>query len=660
MAFSLGIRGRIFVGCGTLLAFLLLSAILAWNGIASIRASADRAGEAAEQASQASTLGLQATLLRTHALRFMVTENPGDRLEVERALAALRAELARFAPLANDSGFQDTLRRYEAALQKILSGSAARQGALATLQRDGAEARNILYTLLRDMAGRGAPQLVPALRVQDSVDFLLTFQARHFATRQPGDADIVATEARRLEQRMADLLPLLAGLPEARHAEELAKRAKSLRETVLASVEASLRFTAGLAEATPLAGELVRRVAAASETARSEGDASLGQVRDNAATVGSGVAAIALAAFLAGLGIAVLIALSITRPLGRLQRTLGRIAQGDLGMPVGDTQRRDEIGDIARAVEICRGGLEEAAGLRAAEEQRKAEAELARQAMLRQVADGFEKDVGGTVAAVAQAASSMESTARDLSSTARQASEKAATASRASHDASGNVATLASATEQLSASIAEISRRIAETAAVSQQAAERAQRADATVTILSGAAERIGDVVSLIQNIAGQTNLLALNATIEAARAGDAGKGFAVVASEVKNLASQTAKATEEIAEQIGRIQSSTGETVAVLRAISQSITEVSHLSSAVAAAVEEQGAATREIASSVAAAAQGTNEVSANVTGLSQVSGVVGEAAGSVLSGASGLALQSQQLRQQIGQFLQKVRTAE
>ena len=263
----------------------------------------------------------------------------------------------------------------------------------------------------------------------------------------------------------------------------------------------------------------------------------------------------------------------------------------------------------------------------------------------------------GLVGAVAASASQMQSSAATMSSVAQQSSVQAASVAAGAEQATANVQTVASAAEELSASISEISRQVAEAATISRQAADETRRTDEMVVTLAGSADRIGEVVKLINDIASQTNLLALNATIEAARAGEAGKGFAVVAGEVKHLATQTAKATEEIVGQISSIQEETRHAVTAIRQIATVIDKVRAISSTIASAVEEQGAATQEIARNVQQAAAGTQEVSTNVELVQEAATTTGAASQQVLASAGGLADLAERLRGEVGTFLHTVR---
>jgi methyl-accepting chemotaxis protein len=278
---------------------------------------------------------------------------------------------------------------------------------------------------------------------------------------------------------------------------------------------------------------------------------------------------------------------------------------------------------------------------------------------MNRIASEFEKSVGGIVAGAASAATEMQRSAQSLAAIAEETTRQSTTVAAAAEQTTANVQTVAAAAEELSTSGQEISRQIVHSASIAQSAVAQADRTNAMVEGLLEATQKIGEVMGLIQNIAAQTNLLALNATIEAARAGEAGKGFAVVASEVKALSTQTAKATEEIADQIQTIRDATGATAGAIREIGATIGQIDEIATTIAAAVEEQGGSTKEIARSVQQAAQGTQGVMQNIAGVTQASGQVGTAAELVLGSASELAKQSERLKQEVESFLATVRAA-
>jgi len=282
-----------------------------------------------------------------------------------------------------------------------------------------------------------------------------------------------------------------------------------------------------------------------------------------------------------------------------------------------------------------------------------------RRETLAKLADSFSATVGNIVDTVSSASTELEAAAGTLTKTAEQTQQLSATVAAASEEASANVQSVASATEEMTSSVNEISRQVQESAKIANEAVQQAQETDARINALSQAAGRIGDVVKLITAIAEQTNLLALNATIEAARAGEAGRGFAVVASEVKNLASQTAKATEEIGAQIAGMQSATQNSVAAIKEIGATIGRISSIASTIAAAVEEQGAATQEIARNVGEAAKGTAQVASNITDVNQGAGETGSASSQVLSSAQSLSGESNRLKLEVDKFLSTVRAA-
>jgi len=348
---------------------------------------------------------------------------------------------------------------------------------------------------------------------------------------------------------------------------------------------------------------------------------------------------------------------SITRPIGGMTDSMGVLADGNLDAEIPSQDRTDEIGEMAEAVQVFKDNAIEVKRLE--EEQKANEERQAREKreMMLKMADDFEGSVGGVVNSVSSASTEMQSSATALSATAEQTSKQSTTVAAASEEASTNVQTVASAAEELSSSISEISRQVAQSTQISATAVAEVEGANAQVQGLADAAKKIGEVVALITDIADQTNLLALNATIEAARAGEAGKGFAVVASEVKNLANQTAKATEEISSQIGGIQSATEDAVHAIGSIGGIINQMNEIASTIASAVEEQGAATQEIARNVEQASAGTGEVSSNIAGVTQAAGETGESASQMLGAAQELSQQSELLRNEVDKFLNNIR---
>jgi methyl-accepting chemotaxis protein len=341
-----------------------------------------------------------------------------------------------------------------------------------------------------------------------------------------------------------------------------------------------------------------------------------------------------------------------------LENTMTRLAAGDLSAEVGTRRGGDEIGQMAEALSVFREGIIEA-NAAAAEKAREQDAKQRQAAAIDQLTREFNDGATSALAAVSTAAARMKGSAETMSRVAAQAKELTGATASASAQAADNVQTVAAATEELSGSISEISRQVGECTRIATQAVEQVGRSEVTVTALANAADRIGEVVGLINTIAAQTNLLALNATIEAARAGEAGKGFAVVASEVKNLATQTARATEGITEQVAAIQGSTQEAVDTIKGIGQIISKMSEIATTVAAAVEEQGAATAEIARNIQQAAAGTQNVSSNIGGVSNVANQTGETASDVLESSSSLAAESEVLSSQVARFLDRIKAA-
>lgn len=364
-----------------------------------------------------------------------------------------------------------------------------------------------------------------------------------------------------------------------------------------------------------------------------------------------------IAIFILLLAIGLWIGGMASRPLNRAAASMQSLADGNLDTSIDGADRKDEFGGIAKALLVFRENGRAVRKLQAEQEEARRHAEDERRALMLRLANDFESKIGGIVGTVSSASTELQASAEHMAQAAKDTVTESEIVNDMSSRASSNVATVASATEELTASIGEIGRRVSEAAQVSSKAVGEADRTTKAVGGLATMVEKIGDVVSFINEIANQTNLLALNATIEAARAGEAGKGFAVVASEVKNLATQTAKATEEISAQISAIQSETRTAVEAIQAISRTIATIDTISATIASAVEQQGAATKEIANNITEVAAATQDVSQSSARVSAISTQTGEAAGEVTSASSELSRQAELLRAQVDDFLATVR---
>jgi methyl-accepting chemotaxis protein len=354
-----------------------------------------------------------------------------------------------------------------------------------------------------------------------------------------------------------------------------------------------------------------------------------------------------------------LIARDVLGALDRQKGRMQRIADGSIDQPVEETGRGDEIGRMAETLEVLRQTAITARALESEQVANKQQAEHDKRQALVALADRFDASVGRLVGLMASGSTELETTAKSMSGTAERTNQRAAVVGSAATEASTRVQTVASAAEELSSSITEISRQVAQSAAITSRAVETARHTDTTVRALAEGAQQIEHVAELISSIAEQTNLLALNATIEAARAGEAGRGFAVVAAEVKSLASQTAEATKEIGTRIAQIQGATKEAVEAIQGITATIEEVSTIATTIGSAIEEQGAATAEIARNVTQTAQATKDVTSNIGAVSTAANETGTAAGLVLSAASNLSKQAEQLSGEVNTFLAGVRAA-
>ena len=665
---NLKTQTKINAGFGALLAVLIGLGGQSWHsaqdGENNLRRYTVQTNMAAS-ISEAETEILQARLAvrqfvesgdRKHA-----TDFDGKWRLADDALAAARALMTKPENIRIVEEILEMKVAYKTSFQGIIEKNARKTTLEAQILTDlGADLRKVLTELrLAEIKDGSAETIAKSAQAGESFLLARVVAARFMASKKKEEADRVAKELDGVGRQLTELsaLPLVPGqaerLGEAKkmlsgYAEGFAEIAK-LTLDIDAAIKRMAETIAPLQEKTEaiLAVSTDLRAAVQAEATR------------DAATAETVALAFCGGALAIGLVLAWLIGRSIAVPVVSMTEAMRRLAGGDTDAAIPAVGRKDEIGQMAGAVQVFKDTM-----IRTREMEREAkEAELRaaaeRKAAMLKLADSFEASVKGIVETVASAATEMQSTASVMTHTADTTSRQATAVAAASEQASANVQTVAAATEELSSSIAEIGRQISNSSQVAGQAVTEAERTGETMKVLVQAAEQIGQVVELINTIAGQTNLLALNATIEAARAGEAGKGFAVVASEVKALATQTARATEEIQGKVKEIQGATGGAQAAIDGIGRIIGQMNEITTTIAAAIEEQSAATRDISSNVSQAARGTDEVSVNITGVTQAAGETGAAATQVLGASEGLARDAERLRVEVSNFIATVRAA-
>jgi methyl-accepting chemotaxis protein len=665
-SFLFKISGRLYAGFGAL---VLFSIALASFGVWQLSAIQGQVGLMSRQSNnnvRALEITVHLHAIRRGMLRYAFDQDESSLAEAETRLTDVTSLLA--------TAVKETLNGERRAgleqVEQIVTQLKATRLALGDSTRQMLAGRNLLFSdgdqmaadvqKFVDAADKTAfVQLASALEAK--VLLVRVANWRFLATRDRKGIATFKTNLEKAEHAIAELDK--AGLPSA-----LAAQLSSVKTGIGKYSDAFDKASAGLLGADELyyksvapmvtdAIEKMRGIKEAVAAASRETDA------ETAARIGSTITTQSIVAAVVGLlGMltAFFIGRSISRPLTGLTGGMQRLAEGDFGVVLPGLGRKDEVGDMAQAVETFKVKAEQKAREEAhAKMQQDQRAASQRKQEMHKLADDFESAVGRIIETVSSASGKLEVSAGTLTSSAERAERVTATVAAASEEASTNVQSVASATEQMASSINEISRQVQESARIASDAVDQAQKTNDRVGELSKAASRIGDVVELINTIAGQTNLLALNATIEAARAGEAGRGFAVVAQEVKALAEQTAKATGEISQQIGGIQAATGESVSAIREIGSIIGKMSEIASTIASAVEQQGAATQEISRNVQQAAHGTQQVSSNIGDVQRGASETGSASSQVLSAAQSLSRDSDRLRTEVGRFLGTVRAA-
>jgi methyl-accepting chemotaxis protein len=662
------VRAKLMVGFGCVVA--VIGAIAA-TGIVSLR-RIDAANAVVQQ--RAGVLGaiggfeIAFTDTRREARELALTGNAAAGTRSESGLARSRDALAaagervrqpdRAAKIAE---IKDLLGQYATAFAAV--GTATAQ--LDALRADAFRpAETKLRNDLDNYAGMAAREAMvnAQLRAIAAVEAFLDAKFLAAQALAKHDDDSARAAAGALAQLGAALRPLEMAMP----GEEAARLHRSIQGSAKAYGDALRRMlalakdidAAVFAAMPSIANKIADDTRAIDDGTTADRDAADHAIAAEIAFAQTTALVLAGVGLAAGLGIAFSIGGSISSPVSGMTAAMRKLADGDTSVEIPGVGRRDEVGAMADAMQVFKNNRIAADSLAAEQEAQRAARER-RAVRMEAVTAAFETKIGALVDHVSSSATKLRATAQAMTGTAAQTTTQAGAVAQAAEEASANVQSVASSAEELAASIAEIGRQVAESSRVADKAVGDARRTDAVVRALADGARKIGEVVGLINDIAGQTNLLALNATIEAARAGDAGKGFAVVASEVKGLANQTAKATEDIGRQIAEIQAATKEAVSSIEGISKTIAEVSEIASAIAAAVKEQGAATQEIARSVQQAAAGTQEVTTTIAGVSEGANGTGAAAAQVLGAADELSRQAEQLNGEVGSFVADVKAA-
>jgi methyl-accepting chemotaxis protein len=659
---------RIYAGFAVVLG---LMAVLAYTGYASLHHASERSDayvRFSDQTAEVLEIAVRLGEMRQEVLHF-VLDGHADDLNKAREIGA---DLIPRAQALTTSILDPAHKERSAEIVKHVSDYVAnieRVGAARTRRDEQVEKRmDVVGTRAADslsqiisgaMAEADFEPAAHAAAVQEALMQARLSALRYLSDQSPKTAE---TTTRRLTEFAGAAEAAVHTMQDPRHQalmQEAASLATEYGDAFQQVVDASSTYSALVNGAMARAGNEAARLAdALSHDMTAEREATeraIDEANASAMTMSLGIAV--LAAVL-GVIIAWLIKTGITQPVIAMTTTMTRLAAGDTSVSIPAQDNRDEIGTMAKAVAIFKDNAVARERLEAEQAQeRNAREERARRvdAMIA----SFDREVATALEAVGGAAGAMQATSQAMSATAEETSRQATAVAAASEQASANVQTVASAAEELAASIREISRRMSEAHTVTTDATGQAEGTRTSVRGLAEAAQRIGDVVDLINSIAAQTNLLALNATIEAARAGDAGKGFAVVAGEVKALAGQTARATDEISNQINTVRTEIGGTVQAMEGIVATIGRINEIAASVAAAIEEQDAATREIARNVDQAAVGTQEVSSNIAGVTRAAHDTGAASGQVLQSAGQLSRQAEDIRRSVDSFLTSVRAA-
>ncbi|WP_368744662.1 methyl-accepting chemotaxis protein [Desertibaculum subflavum] len=717
---DLPIRARIVTGFAAVLALLAVAGVVAVTGFGSVNRSVGQYERVVDNTARVQRVERNVVQLNRYVLDFMGSGQEAVLKGARDLLGAIGTDLQAAAERASAAEMVEMVKRmqalvgqYAADLEQVVALRTARETTWTgeveptgeSLQKKLAETRE-KATQSEEHQGAttvGAAEVALLTSRLDAMRFLASGDNKHLRAFQDQIDDFTRLSSDASSQLLSE-----EATKTLEEAIELAETYEfAIKKAVDAAQEMDGLYKGSMATA---AAELDKTAEALKQAQDAQMDGIAAAVKGTVATSRTTGIAITVAGIVLGALAAIFIATGLARPIVAMTAAMGRLANKEWETEVPARDRKDEVGQMAAAVEVFKqAGIEnerlqadaeasrqqqeaeredsrrrqeaqtaeaqatlerrlreteeamrKAEAERAAEQERvRREAEAKRKADMNSLADAFEASVKQVVQTVGSASAQVLSSASAMAGTAEEANRQASAAASASEQASTNVQTVASAAEELSASINEIARQVTQSAEIAQSATQRARETGTTVDGLAQAARKIDEVVDLINNIASQTNLLALNATIEAARAGEAGKGFAVVASEVKMLANQTAKATEEIARQIQGVQGATRDSVAAIQGIARTIEEVNQIATSIASAVEEQTSATKEISRNVQEAASGTQEVSQNMGSVTQAAAQTGSTAQQMRSAAESLSEQAKTLAGEVDRFIAKVRAA-
>jgi methyl-accepting chemotaxis protein len=670
MSLRLGLQPRLYSGFGVLVLLgLLLAGFAAWQ-LTTIETQVGKMTALNDNVTRALEVAEQLQVQRRTALRYTI-EADEDSVKEHALSTAKSIELLQAAAKATLSeerrklynGIEAAMGALKAKMETLIGLGKQIQADRAKLFSVGDEMAAATAKLVEaGRANTGADRTLAAGAVDTETDVLLVRIAnwRFLATRDPkgvatfkANADKAAAAIAALEKvEMPDsvralIAPVKTGL--------------TGYTAAFNSISTNLLKSSDLFEKDmrPQLIQLTTDIGTAKASLQQAAAETRKQTDEVIATTVMVQEVMAGVALLLGGLIAFFVGRSIVKPVSGMTDAMQKLAGGDNEVEIPGRANTDEIGSMAKAVEVFKQNAIERIRLEAEQLETEKRSATQRKAEMMKLADTFQAAVGNIIDTVSSASTELEAAATTLTKTAETTQSLSGAVAAASEEASANVNSVASASEEMSGSVNEIARQVQESSRIANEAVAQAKKTDARIAELSQAANRIGDVVKLITGVAEQTNLLALNATIEAARAGEAGRGFAVVASEVKALAGQTAKATEEISTQIAGMQAATQDSVAAIKEIGNTIGKISEIAATIAAAVEEQGAATQEISRNVQQAAQGTAEVATNITSVNRGASETGSASAQVLSSAQSLSSESNHLKTEVDKFLHTVRAA-